>query len=221
MIITFPLFLFLCSCKNRNIEIIYYDDTKIIKEKKIFFYENDTSNYEYTSYYLNGLIRNQGVVCDSKKDGLWNEWYGDGVLRRELYYIAGELDYENEKRKLPEVIFESDSLFFEVENKMKYLNFYPDETFTFAGLMVWSLRNDSCYDFGIMPVTMDSAYIIYFSRNQFSSIDTIYLKDVATAEEISLSNEGFEWLKKVNPDYYTVRRVRKMIIVMQEKVYQK
>jgi hypothetical protein len=143
------------------------------------------------------------------------------MLRTELYYVNGELDYENENRKVPEIIFEDDSLFFDVENRMKVLYIYPDEGLPLAGMHIWKLSNDSCYDYGFIPRSTDSVYVFHFSRTQFYSRDTIFLRDVVNAEDINLSKEEFEKLKRVNPNYYLVKQISKMLILKQAMVYKK
>jgi len=179
----------LSSCNSKNVEIKYFSDVKLIKEQRQFFYTNDTSNYEYTSFYRNGLKESHGIIIDSKKEGIWNEWYGDGILRRKLYYVKGELDYQNENRILPEVLFECDSLLYGVENRMKVTNLYPNENIPFAGMDLWILTNDSCFDYGFIPKSADSVYIFYFSPILFSRIDTLYIKNVTNSEEIGFSIE--------------------------------
>ena len=210
----------LSSCINKNVAIKYFTDAKLIKEQRQFFDKNDTSKYEYTSFYRNGLKESQGHIIDSKKEGIWKEWYGDGMLRRELYYVKGELDYENENRRLPEVIFECDSLFFDVENRMKVTNLYPNENIPFAGMHIWRLTNDSCYDYGFIPRSTDSVYIFYFSPIQFSRIDTIFIRDIMTSEEIGFSKEEFERLQKKEPDYMIIKKNNEMIILKQAAVYE-
>ena len=221
VMILFLFIFFLPSCKHTKIEVIYYEGTKQIKEQRQFFFENDTSYYEYTSYYLNGQMKTQGMLIDQKKEGMWKEWYGDGMLHRDLYYVDGELDLKNENRKLPEVIFESDSLFLDVETRMKVLHIYPDELMPFAGMFLQRLTDDSCYDYRIIPWTTDSVYIFYFSPILFDKIDTIYLKDIHTPERLKLTNKEFEELKEFNPDLKIPSKRRKMITLKKTAVYER
>ncbi|HCC52640.1 MAG TPA: hypothetical protein DEQ30_11770 [Porphyromonadaceae bacterium] len=221
MIILMALFLFgLYGCRDKSIEIIYYENSKQVKEQRQFFLSSDTSYYEYTSYYLNGRMKSQGMVIDMKREGIWREWYGDGMLRRELYYADGELNFENENRKIPEIIFESDSLFLNVKTKMKVLHIYPDETMPFTGLNMWRLTDDSCYDFGIVPWTTDSVQIFYFSPVLSERIDTICLKDIHNPEQLDLTDEEFKELKEFNPDLKITNRVSKMITLKKVAVYE-
>ena len=215
----FSFFLLICSCKNRHTEIVYYEYTDKVKEQRHFFKDNDTSQYEYTSFYLNGQIKCNGVVIAEKKEYVWKEWYGDGILRREISYVNGEPDIHAENRKLPEIIFDADSLFLNVETKIKVLNIYPNENLP-VSMFLKTLYNDSCFDYAIKPQSIDSVYFYYFSPFEFSKIDTIYLKDINNAEQLKLTNEKFKELKKENPDLKIETKNRKMILLKKAAVYE-
>lgn len=215
------VFILLSACNNRNVVVEYYEGSKQIKEQRQFYYDNDTSNYEYTSFYMNGQMRNQGMIVYSRREGVWKEWYGDGMLHRELYYTEGELDVKNEQRKLPEIIFEADTLFVDTETRMKVLNIYPDELMPFVGLYMRSLPNDSCYDFVIMPSSTDSAIIFYFSPVLLERTDTVYLKDISDPKQYGLTDEEFERLKDVNPDFKIINEVAKMLAIKKMPVYER
>ncbi len=220
ILIIILVFLFLYACKNGNVETIYYDNTKRIKEQRLFSFDNDTTHYEYVAFYQNGRIKSKGMIIDSQKEGLWEDWYEDGMLRRKVSYVDGEPDIRNTSRILPEIIFENDSLFLDEEAKFKVLNLYPNESLV-GNVIISDLYNDPCFDMVIKPTSTDSIFIGYFSSYEYSRIDTTHLKDIKDAKRLKITDERFEELKRENPNFILIEKTSKSIILKRAAVYER
>jgi antitoxin component YwqK of YwqJK toxin-antitoxin module len=91
------LFVLFISC-NQKVKIEhyptgYYPTGEVYKtEKRIN--ERET---EVRFYYRNGQIEQEGIIRDSLREGQWNDYYNDGVLRGELIFSKGQVINENIK----------------------------------------------------------------------------------------------------------------------------
>ena len=84
-------FLFI-SC-NQKVEKQYYETGEVYKtEKRISEHET-----EVHTYFKNGNIVEEGIMYDSLREGQWNDYYNDGVLRGELIFNKGKVVKENIK----------------------------------------------------------------------------------------------------------------------------
>ena len=72
--------------------VIYYSDTKIIKEEMTF--RNGILHGPMTSYYMNGTIRRQGAFFNGKMEGKWESWYRDGKKQYTVNYSCDSLNGE-------------------------------------------------------------------------------------------------------------------------------
>jgi hypothetical protein len=169
------------SCNNfkkDNSKIItyYYEHPDCPQEKRIFENKQDTTSYKFISYYMNGQIESKGEVIHSKKEGIWQEWYADGMLRREVEYVNGEVNLFNEKRQIPLLVFSSDSLITGKKTFIKFINSYPSDGLSCSNGMIMGLKDKSCYDFVITPFDADSMRFYYDCVwCQSEKVDTITL----------------------------------------------
>lgn len=94
--------LYMTSCSNYELKEIKYDDGTICsinKQKKgcdtVFFKE----------YYRNGVLRSQGTCVDSLLEGLYTEYYPDGKLKYNSYYVNGKLQLPKTENPYIDVSF--------------------------------------------------------------------------------------------------------------------
>lgn len=180
----------------------------------------DTSHYEYKSFYHNGQKKSEGMIVASKKDGIWKEWYEDGVCRGEFEYCKGQPIYSE---KLPVVILDKDSIFAETRVKIKVQNLFPDQKILSDG-MIYHLKDDPNYDYEAMPFPhSDSLGFYFFSPFIFDKIDTVYIdiSDVHEPEEYGITQEEFEYMKAEDIGIEFVKQQRKMLTLKKVPVYKK
>ncbi len=155
---------FVASCNNKrnSVNETYYEGTEQLKEQRIYQLSKDTSSYEYTSFYRNGRIKEKGNVVNSQKEGVWQEWYGDGVSRGEIEYIHGDPNVVKRDRKLPEVLLNTDSLKIGSLVKMKVINLYPQDLYG-SNINIHPLPDEELnYDAAfIVPENVDTVLIYY------------------------------------------------------------
>ena len=85
------VFLILCISCNQKVEIEYYQTGEIHRiEKRLNDHETKVS-----IYFKNGQLVLEGIVRDSLREGQWNLYYSDGVLRGELIYSKDKMVAEN------------------------------------------------------------------------------------------------------------------------------
>ena len=163
---SFYVFCFcLISCnsskkENRHVTT-RYGDTNFVKEEHFFENSQDTSSYKCIMYYMNGAKESEGMVAHSKRDGEWKEWYADGILRRTVKYINGEIDVFNKKRQIPGLQFSADSLIAGKQALIKFINSYPSDGLGCDNGIIWSLDDKSYYDFAVIPSNKDSIHFTY------------------------------------------------------------
>jgi len=88
LIFTLPFLFIAC---NQKVEIQYYDTGEVYRtEKRINEHE-----VEVCIYLKNGQIVLEGIVRDSLREGQWNYYYNDGVLRGELIFSKDKMIREN------------------------------------------------------------------------------------------------------------------------------
>ena len=95
--VSFVLFVFFISCnqkvKTEHVVVERYETGEVyITDKKI-----NEREYEVRYYYRSGQILQEGMVHDSLREGSWNVYYNDGVLRGELIFSKGRVVSENIK----------------------------------------------------------------------------------------------------------------------------
>lgn len=210
----------LFSCNNNRVKSVFYENSKQIKEQYRFFDNADTSNYEYLSFYHNGQKKSEGMIVASRKDGVWKEWYEDGVFRGEFEYNKGQPVYS---RKLPVVILDQDSIFAENRVKIKVLNLYPDQTIVSDG-MIYHLKEDPNYDYEVIPFPhTDSLGFYFFSPFIFDKADTIYIdiSDVHEPEKYGIGQGEFEYMKSENIGVKLIEQQRKMLTLKKVAIYEK
>ena len=86
----FVLFVLFVSC-NQKPETEYYPTGEVYKTKKKI---NEHEIKERT-YFKNGQIVEKGIRYDSLREGQWNTYYNDGILRGEFIYSKGQIVKEN------------------------------------------------------------------------------------------------------------------------------
>lgn len=209
------IILLFVTCQNKQIRLSYYEDSKQKKEQFTFFSLEDTTSYEYTSFYKNGQIKNKGTVHNSKKEGNWQEWYEDGVYRGEFYYENNSLYMFNEDRILPEIILYADKLQPYEEVVAKVINLYPDEDIFTAGGNFIRLKNNNYFDYLLIPPDEDTVRFFYSHPFVYDKIDTILIKasDLTDPKEYGLTDEELIDFKKRYQDQevLTTKREAKMI----------
>ena len=88
--LSFVLSSFFISC-SQKVETQYYDTGEVYRtEKRINKHET-----EVHTYFKNGNIVEKGMMYDSLREGRWNDYYNDGVLRGELNFSKGKIVGEN------------------------------------------------------------------------------------------------------------------------------
>ncbi|MDR3340304.1 MAG: hypothetical protein LBT25_09500 [Candidatus Symbiothrix sp.] len=154
------LFLFLFISCQSVAEKEYFEGTNVVKLEKIYS-AKDKSAYTLITYFDNGRIKETGQIIDNKKEGIWKEWYADGMLRREIEYENGEVNIFNENRQLPILIFSSDSLITGVQTFIKFTYSYPSDGLACNNGIIMGLEDKSNYDFVIIPSEADSMRFYY------------------------------------------------------------
>jgi len=98
IVLYFVLLYLFISCnqkevKTEYVEVQHYETGEVhIAEKKI-----NEREFEVRYYYRSGQILTEGMVRDSLREGAWNEYYNDGVLRGEIVFSKGRVVSENIK----------------------------------------------------------------------------------------------------------------------------
>jgi len=118
-------------------EVIYYDDSDVVKNRNVM--KNDSVLF-YVSYFKNGKEESRGELLYMKNlpVGRWKEYYSDGVLKWEGYYDRG----------LRRPYFGWDSL-----QKLKKL----EMSFQFGDLS-WPLKIGVKYKFRILSEKLSSDF---------------------------------------------------------------
>lgn len=178
---------FVISCNN-NVSVTYYDGTKQIKEKRIYLNTNDTTNYDFESYYQNGTLHKKGRVANSKKEGDWTEWYADGVFRRKLTYTQGEYDKFDE-HPIPEVIMAKDSLIINKWMPIKIIHMRPSDWFSTINAEIQPPQDRDLYSCELKADGIDSVKVIYY---KFSPRDTILFTVEEYVSKYGLNPKDYE-----------------------------
>lgn len=77
----------LSGCTNKNELLIRSRNGKIVEK-----YINTEGNITYFSFHSNGSLKEEGLIKSGKREGLWKQYYSDGVVRWIGYYSEGEID---------------------------------------------------------------------------------------------------------------------------------
>ena len=169
------------SC-NSNTQCRYYSAGEL-KEKKVFIEKKDTSSYLLTQYYPNGQMKNQGNIINSKREGMWNEWYADGSL---LWTGEYDDDYRLQSKTLGHTkLLLSDSL---IPNKPVYLRVTIEgihrENLRLAVTngQIYKTDDNTLYDYVIVPNKSGIMKIYQFYLMSFEDhaeaetrVDTLYV----------------------------------------------
>jgi hypothetical protein len=76
---------------NSNVEKLYYDTGELHATRE----KIDDREYDVQVYSKKGYVILEGIVRDSLREGQWNYYYSDGVLRGELIYSQDKMIAEN------------------------------------------------------------------------------------------------------------------------------
>lgn len=68
--------------------IQFYEDSN--QPSKIWHYENDQRHGKWTTYYLNGKLREEGNYERGKKDAAWNKYFENGQVYSQNQYDRGK-----------------------------------------------------------------------------------------------------------------------------------
>jgi len=191
--IAFLYVILLFSCTSPHVELKYYEGTDVVKEERIYRLEN-RGTHEYIGYYPNGQIQERGMIIDSKKEGTWERWYADGIFRGEIEYVTGEEDRWNEKRKIPILVFDTDSLVVGKKTQIKLIHVYPSDGLS-CNYMFADLEDKSYYDFAVIPSGADSirffASCVWCPPAETDTV-TVFKSDTDSLLKYGFTEEDFE-----------------------------
>lgn len=125
----------------------------------------DTSLYLVFIYHPNGEICRTGFIQNGKKMYDWEEYYSDGTLKRKIYFFNDIIYHNGQSPKID--YYEDDSLKVGIMTKVRTLNLYPNERLRFSkNLKITESEDRSEYDFGVTPLTDDTAYFYYIEEGR-------------------------------------------------------
>lgn len=87
------LFLFCntLTAQKTKLKRIAFGKTKIIKEEyHVLKKDKKIKHGEYTSFYLNGKVKEKGQYKNNQKDGKWLAYHKDGSLNEVQHYQLGQ-----------------------------------------------------------------------------------------------------------------------------------
>jgi len=169
------------SC-NSNTQYRYYSTGKL-EEKRVFIEKKDTSTYLLTQYYPNEQMKIQGKVINSKREGVWNEWYADGSVLWSGEYNDG---YRLQSKTIGYTkLLLSDSL---APNKPVLLRVYiegihrKDLRIGVTNGLIKLAEDNDLYDYVIVPeksgiMKIYQAYLMHYEDypEVETRIDTLYV----------------------------------------------
>lgn len=137
----------------------YYSNNQIKEEIKVL---GDTC-FEIKRYSLKGSILGKGRMCDSLKEGYWEEYYTDGAVKWKGKYLKGKRQYDKINfdtldcnltiKGNPEFLKLNQSYPFRVEVP----GIHPDDIgLTIDKAKFWIHENTDEYDYAFMPVQKDT-----------------------------------------------------------------
>lgn len=157
--LTFIAFMFLLTCcgdsTNNNSISNNQIKTEIIEL-------NDTC-FEIKKYSLKGSLLSIGRVCDSLKEGYWEEYYTDGTVKWKGKYLKG-------KRQYAKMNFDTVECNLTIKGNPEFLKLnqeypfrvevpgvHPDDVgLTIDKAKFWIYKNTDDYDYAFMPIQKDT-----------------------------------------------------------------
>jgi len=107
----------------------------ITNEKwKLNDYESTKYDSSFTSWYLNGQKKSEGIYKNGKKDGLWTSWYPNGQKKSDKIWTFGEIT--SIPYSITNILLNQKWCYPDCGNDLEnYFNFNSDGSFNFNTLM--------------------------------------------------------------------------------------
>jgi hypothetical protein len=168
----------------------------IYKNKKAEYCSNalepvtlpDTAMYYLVTYYPNGIIKERGFIKRMKKEGLWSDYYNDGIVRGMLYYEEDSIIRPKSPILVSTVLFEDNQLKLGKRTRARVGNLFPTDKLSVSdNVRMEKLKDNSEYDYYVTPLSEGIAYF-YLIRTELSNDSTSQGEPVITHKEIRKEN---------------------------------